>query len=133
MPISVSAMFAFQTLRKFQIFSEFFRGNGNRNIRSSALQKYFKNASSFCYTRLPVGRLSGEAKYSNRSCYENLQLSRLRFKRRTVVASNYFVNCATIIRFVVSSTYKTETNRRRIARLAWTNNSSKTDLIESLF
>ena len=27
--------------------------------------------------------------------------------------------------------YKTETKRRRIARLAWTNNSSKTDLFES--
>ena len=37
------------------------------------------------------------------------------------------------IRFVVSASYKTETNRRRIARLAWTNNSSKTDLIESSF
>ena len=37
------------------------------------------------------------------------------------------------IRFVVSATYKTETNRTRISGLAWTNNSSKTDLIESSF
>ena len=59
-------------------------------------------------------------------------LSSPRSKRRTVVASNQFVNCATI-RFVVSATYKTETNRRRIARLGWTNNSWRTDLIESSF
>ena len=37
------------------------------------------------------------------------------------------------IRFVVSATYKTETNRRRVARLAWTNNSSKTDLSKVRF
>ena len=45
------------------------------------------------------------------------------------------INSSTVrlIRFVVSATYKTETNRRRVARLAWTNNSSKTDLIESPF
>ena len=44
-------------------------------------------------------------------------------KKSNLKPINSSISCATIIRFVVSATYKTKTNRRRIACLAWTNKS----------